>query len=72
MVNFSFILFLNGLFNFLEIQILLIYPLSPMVMGSLWDVTDRDVDLLTERMLKFILNKEKPVQMPEALMVSRK
>ena len=41
-------------------------------MGSLWDVTDKDTDIMMEKMLKILKSSKTVVDLNQALMVARK
>ena len=41
-------------------------------MGSLWDVTDKDTDVMTEKLLKILKSSKTVVDLNQALMVARK
>lgn len=45
---------------------------SPLLMGSLWDITDKDTDVMTEKLLKVLKSSKTVVDLNQALMVARK
>ncbi len=41
-------------------------------MGSLWDITDKDTDIMTEKLLKILKNTRNTIEIVEALTMARK
>ena len=49
------------------------FPLnSPLLLGSLWDITDKDTDIMTEKLLKILKNTRNSIEIVEALTMARK
>lgn len=42
------------------------------MLGSLWDITDKDTDIMTEKLLKLLKSKQNKIDFAEALMHARK